>query len=57
MTATSTNLLRHVRQLAAAGAFEQWTDHQLLERFAAGRDETMFTLLVRRHGPSSSLLR
>ncbi|SRR5579883_1083038 len=51
MTATSTNLLRHVRQLAAARAFEQWTDHQLLEHFAAGRDETMFALLVRRHGP------
>jgi RNA polymerase sigma factor (sigma-70 family) len=51
MTATSTSLLRHVRQLIAAHAFEQWTDRQLLERFAAERDETSFTLLVRRHGP------
>lgn len=51
MTATSTNLLRHVRRLAARRAFEQWTDRQLLERFAAGRDEAMFGLLVRRHGP------
>ncbi len=51
MTATSTNLLRHVRHLAAQHAFDQWTDLQLLERFAAGRDEALFGLLVRRHGP------
>jgi RNA polymerase sigma factor (sigma-70 family) len=50
MTVTSTNLLRQVRQLAAAQAFQQWTDHQLLERFAAERDEAVFALLVRRHG-------
>ncbi len=39
---------RHVRRLGGA---DEETDRQLLERFAARRDEQAFALLVRRHGP------
>jgi RNA polymerase sigma factor (sigma-70 family) len=42
-------LLRHIRQLA--GPPEGPTDRQLLDRFAAGRDEGAFAALVGRHGP------
>src|SRR5262245_53246309 len=42
-----TTLLRLVEQHAGA----EWTDRQLLERFAAARDEAAFAALVRRHGP------
>jgi DNA-directed RNA polymerase specialized sigma24 family protein len=42
---------RHVRRLVAAEAAEPLRDHQLLERFAADRDEAAFAALVRRHGP------
>jgi RNA polymerase sigma factor (sigma-70 family) len=43
-------VLRHLRELAArpAGGAD---DRQLLERFAAGRDEAAFEALLRRHGP------
>jgi RNA polymerase sigma factor (sigma-70 family) len=51
MAATSANLLRHVQQLVETHTLGQLSDRQLLERFAAGREEAAFALLVRRHGP------
>jgi RNA polymerase sigma factor (sigma-70 family) len=51
MTTTRAGLvLRHLRGLASrpAGGVD---DRQLLERFAAGRDEAAFEALLRRHGP------
>jgi RNA polymerase sigma factor (sigma-70 family) len=50
MTAATTNLLRHVRQLVASRPLDRLTDHQLLEGFIARREEAMFAQLVRRHG-------
>jgi RNA polymerase sigma factor (sigma-70 family) len=49
-TAELGTLLCHIRQLAAARAAD-WTDHQLVDTFAARRDEAAFTTLVARHGP------
>jgi RNA polymerase sigma factor (sigma-70 family) len=43
--------LHHVRRLGATRPAEAPTDAQLLERFAARRDEAAFELLLRRHGP------
>ena len=40
-----------LRALAAAGHFQSLNDGQLLELFAADRDELAFKTLVRRHGP------
>jgi RNA polymerase sigma factor (sigma-70 family) len=51
MAGASANLLRHVHQLVETHKLGQLTDRQLLERFAAQRDEAAFALLVRRHGP------
>ncbi|HEX5269160.1 MAG TPA: sigma-70 family RNA polymerase sigma factor, partial [Gemmataceae bacterium] len=50
MTATRANVvLRHIRHLAeGAGRLD---DRQLLERYAATREEAAFAALVRRHGP------
>jgi hypothetical protein len=48
-TAELGTLLRHIRQLATREA--DWTDHQLMDTFAARRDEAAFTTLVARHGP------
>jgi RNA polymerase sigma factor (sigma-70 family) len=44
-------LLWHVRRLAASEPAGARTDYELLERFAASRDEGAFAALVRRHGP------
>jgi RNA polymerase sigma factor (sigma-70 family) len=44
-------LLRHIHKLAASRVTPQWTDRQLLDDFAARRDESAFTVLVSRHGP------
>src|SRR5438876_5660531 len=44
-------VLRHIRRVAAQPADAQSADRQLLERFAAGRDESAFAALVGRHGP------
>ncbi len=51
MSGASANLLRHVHQLVEIQRIAQLSDRQLLERFAAERDEAMFALLMRRHGP------
>jgi RNA polymerase sigma factor (sigma-70 family) len=51
MTTTRAGIvLRHLRGLAARPASGA-DDRQLLERFAAARDETAFEALLRRHGP------
>jgi RNA polymerase sigma factor (sigma-70 family) len=52
MTGTQANVvLRHLRQFAAAGQAGPMSDGELLERFAARREEGAFAALVRRHGP------
>jgi DNA-directed RNA polymerase specialized sigma24 family protein len=43
-------LIRHIRTLGDAVSTDQ-SDAQLLERFAARRDEDAFTALLERHGP------
>src|SRR6516225_5407667 len=47
-TAQLHTLMRHLKKLAAG---PQRTDRQLLEDFAACRDESAFTALLSRHGP------
>src|SRR2546421_258547 len=49
-TATTHPVLRYVRHLAGSH-LAALPDAELLERFAARRDESAFTALVRRHGP------
>ncbi len=44
-------LAKHLRTLTTAARIDGLTDRELIERFAAGRDEDAFTALVRRHGP------
>ena len=52
MTATHPDIvLRHLRNFATAEAVRSVPDRQLLQRFAQGRDEAAFAVLVRRHGP------
>ncbi|MHB1424998.1 MAG: RNA polymerase sigma factor [Gemmataceae bacterium] len=43
-------LLAYLRRLVGAAAIDD-SDAELLERFAAGRDENAFEALLRRHGP------
>ena len=45
------DLLRHLRQLFHPPGAEEQSDHQLLQRFLAHREEEAFTALVQRHGP------
>jgi RNA polymerase sigma factor (sigma-70 family) len=49
-TAKAGPVLRHLRTLTA-GHDDATPDDQLLQRFAATRDEAAFAALVRRHGP------
>ncbi len=49
-TAPTPLLLRHIRHLATGQSYGQWSDRQLLERFASQRDEAAFSALLRRHG-------
>jgi RNA polymerase sigma factor (sigma-70 family) len=52
MTGVQASLVvRHIRGLAGARETDLVTDGQLLESFAAGRDEAAFAELIRRHGP------
>src|SRR5262245_40243155 len=44
-------VLRYVRKVVGAGATEDSIDRELLERFAAGREEAAFEALMQRHGP------
>src|SRR5919201_1991336 len=44
-------ILRHIRRLAAGHENPERTDPQLLDDFAARRDEGAFAALVARHGP------
>jgi RNA polymerase sigma factor (sigma-70 family) len=44
-------VLRHIRQFASARKDCDEPDRQLLERFAAHRDEAAFAALLKRHGP------
>src|SRR5262245_30277302 len=46
-----TNAMRHIRRMLGAPAGGELSDRQLLERFAASRDEDAFTTLVERYGP------
>jgi RNA polymerase sigma factor (sigma-70 family) len=50
-TAELGTLMRHIKGLAAGRAARHGTDRQLLDAFAARRDEGAFTSLVGRHGP------
>jgi RNA polymerase sigma factor (sigma-70 family) len=50
-TAQLGTLLRHIHKLAAGPRSAHETDRQLLDHFAAQRDESAFTALVARHGP------
>jgi RNA polymerase sigma factor (sigma-70 family) len=44
-------VVQRLQTLARAEQGGELTDAQLVQRFAAGRDEEAFALLVRRHGP------
>ncbi len=50
-TAASSETLRQIDRLFGAGTVTGLSDAQLLERFAATRDEAAFAALVQRHGP------
>jgi RNA polymerase sigma factor (sigma-70 family) len=50
-TARPGTLLRHIQKLATGPRVQQRTDRQLLDDFAAHRDESAFAALVARHGP------
>jgi Sigma-70 region 2 len=50
-TAQLGTVLRHLQHLAAGPGAREASDLQLLDRFAAGRDEAAFAALVCRHGP------
>src|SRR5262245_54256793 len=44
-------VVQYLRKLVGPAGAEEGTDAQLLERFAAQRDEAAFATLVHRHGP------
>jgi len=44
-------LAKHLRNLTAAARADGLPDRELIQRFAAERDEDAFAALVRRHGP------
>jgi len=44
-------VLWYIHRLAAQGGEQRRSDRQLLENFAARRDEASFAALVARHGP------
>ena len=50
-TAENSPVVRYIRGLGATLAPAEWSDAQLLERFAEQGDEIAFEALVRRHGP------
>ena len=50
-TAQLDPILRHLRKLAAGRDLHEWSDRQLLDDFAARREEAAFAVLLARHGP------
>jgi RNA polymerase sigma-70 factor (ECF subfamily) len=44
-------LLRYLRELSAGHDAEELSDRELVERYAARRDEAAFEALLLRHGP------
>jgi len=44
-------VLRQLRRMVSAKAYEDTSDGELLERFRTGREEAAFVALLRRHGP------
>jgi DNA-directed RNA polymerase specialized sigma24 family protein len=44
-------VVKHLRTLSLAARIESLSDGELVQRFAAERDEEAFAVLVRRHGP------
>jgi RNA polymerase sigma factor (sigma-70 family) len=44
-------LLRHLCQLSAGHGAEDFSDRELVARYAAGHDQAAFETLMRRHGP------
>jgi RNA polymerase sigma factor (sigma-70 family) len=44
-------VLRHLHQMLGPSALDEPTDRDVLDRFAARRDEAAFEELLRRHGP------
>src|SRR5947207_785272 len=48
---TLSPVVRHIRRLVAADSGQELSDSELLERFAANREERAFATLFRRHGP------
>ncbi len=44
-------ILRHLRRHFPGAGSQEFTDRQLLERFARQKDEAAFAALVQRHGP------
>jgi RNA polymerase sigma factor (sigma-70 family) len=49
-TGLSNGVVHYIRRIAGAGGLRDLTDRQLLERFAAVRDEEAFRILVERYG-------
>ncbi|HEV3343667.1 MAG TPA: sigma-70 family RNA polymerase sigma factor, partial [Pirellulales bacterium] len=43
--------MQHICNLTAVQSARELADHELLQRFVAGKDEAAFTVLVQRHGP------
>ena len=45
------DVLRHLRKVAALHTYREQSDRVLLERFVGANDEAAFTVLIERHGP------
>src|SRR5579859_5554446 len=45
------NVMRQIRQMAGRQISDGQSDAELLDQFLAGRDDSAFAILVRRHGP------
>src|SRR6266851_1935193 len=50
-TAQLASVLQQLRAMVHAGAYEDTSDRELLERFLAQREEVAFVALLKRHGP------